>query len=214
MADVNDLGLPPDEAIEIDYNAPEPGSFPPSLYPGTYTFLFKLEDDPLDTVEIEGRKYLQVRHIAKTEVQEPSPNDPSTMVTRDVELRFQRVNAYKHPKMANSSLGDLIRSLDLRFSGPMTTQNIVAELRGIEERKSYQAEVGWRTYCKSCEKEVATHPRKKKVKEGSQVAWPKGADGRFTDMAECPGCHSKMFGNAEVVRYKLPTAEASFSSGR
>ncbi len=203
MPDINALGLPPEEAVDIDYNAPEPGSFPPQLYPGTFQFLFKLEDDPLDTVTIQGNKYLQIQHIAVTQVQD---TDPATgeQIAHEVALRFQRVNDYKHPKVPNSSLGDLIRALDLHFTGPLTRGAIIAELQGISERRSYTAEVGWRVYCKACEMEIATHTRKKRVKAGEQVAWPKGADGRFIDMAECPKCHTKMYGNAEIVRYKLP----------
>ena len=145
MPDINDLGLPPDEILDpIDYDAPEPGSFPPQLSVGSYTFIFKLEDDPFSTVEItqedgiSKRRYLQINHIAKTEIQEKVGEE---MVPKNVELRFQRVNFYKHPKMSNSSAGDLLRALDMRFTGPMTSQLIATELQGISERKSYTADV-------------------------------------------------------------------------
>ena len=220
MPDINELGLPPDEILEpIDYEAPEPGSFPPSLKPGTYTFLFKLEEDPLDTVEItleDGitkRKFLQIQHIAKTTVQEPNPEFNGETVDREVELRFQRVNFYKHSKMANSSAGDMIRAMDLRLTGALTPQLIVNELRAIEERRSYQAEVGWRVYCKADEIEIATNTRKKRIKAGEQVAWPKDKDGHYCEMAECPKCHSKMYGQAEIVRYKLPHSENGNGNG-
>lgn len=211
MPDINELGLAPEDVGPIDYDAPESGSFPPQLNVGTFTFVFNLEEDPFDKVEITGedkvkRPYLQIQHIAKTEIQEPSPADPNLMIPKEVELRFQRVNTYKHSKMPNSSFGDLMRALNIRFSGVVTPQVIEQELRQIDGRVSYQAEVGWRAYCKTDEIEISTSARKKKIKSGDQAAWPKDANGNFLEMAECPKCKTKMYGNAEIVRYKLPQA--------
>lgn len=212
MPDINSLGLPPEEVGQIDYDAPEPGAFPPSLKVGSYTFIFKLEEDPFDTVEIEcedhiKRKFLTISHIAKTEVQEVAENGDPTM--REVELRYQRVNFYKHSKMTNSSAGDLIRALNIRFTGSVTAQAVEQELRAIEERRSYLADVGWRAYCKNCEVEISTNARKKRIKAGDQVQWPKDKTGNYVEMAECPKCHTKMYGNAEITRYKLPAAEGA-----
>jgi len=215
MPDINELGLPTDDVVEIDYDAPEPGSFPPQLYPGEFVALFKLEDDPFTTVEIapvEGqpkRKYFQVNHIAVITHQVPSSEDPSLMIDEEVSLRFQRVNAYKHPKMSNSSLGDLIRALNLRFSTTPTPEVIASELRQVDGRATYSCEVGWRAYCKDCEIDISTHARKKKVKSGDAAAWPKGADGQYEPQAACPKCHKKYFGNAEIMRYKLPSETAT-----
>jgi len=214
---INDLGLPPEEVGEIAWDAPESGSYPPQLYPGDYTFIFKLEEDPYARVEIEcedliKRKFLQIMHIAKTEVQEPVPDKPGEFATHEVALRFQRVNFYKHSKMHNSSAGDLIRSLRIRFTGGLYPEPIDQELRAIEERRSYLAEVGWRAYCKSCEIEISTHPRKKRIKSGDQVAWPKNGDGRYVEQAACPKCNTKMYGNAEIMRYKLPEPHTTVPS--
>lgn len=208
MPDINDLGLPPEEVGSIDYNAPEPGSFPPQLNPGNYRFVFHLEEDPWDTVLIEGRKYMQVVHKATTTLQGAAANN-GMGGEQEIELRFQRVNFYKHPAMANSSAGDLIRALNLQVTGGLTPQAVASLFQSVDGRASYDAEVGWRVYCKDDEIEVSTHARKKKIKAGEQVPWPKGADGKLLEQATCPKCKRRMFGNAEIMRYKLPGAEAS-----
>lgn len=203
MPDINELGLPPEEVGVVDYDAPESGTFPPSLPAfSRHSFIFELEDDPFSTIEIDGKKYLAVAFKARTTV-----TDPQTQESREVDLRYQRVNFYKHPKVPNSSAGELIRALGLRFSGPLSPQLIAQEFQQISGRATFTGEVGWRAYCKGCELEIATHTRKKRVKEGKQVEWPR-ENGQLPEQAACPKCGSRYFGNAEVVRYILPTAAA------
>lgn len=214
MPDINDLGLPPEPVGDIDYNAPEPGSFPPQIKPGTYSFVFHLgpvadapASDYFDTVEIEDppksgqkRKFLQVLHHATTTVQRTNP-ESGEVVNDDVTLNYQRVNFYKHPKMPNSSAGDLIRALDMRVEGALTPQAIAELFKSVDGRRSYLAEVVWRMFCQTCDRTVSTAPRKKK----GDVPWPKAnQNGDLPEMAECPQCHQKKFAQAEINRYKLP----------
>jgi uncharacterized protein with PIN domain len=102
--------------------------------------------------------------------------------------------------MPNSALGDLIRSLGIHIEGALTPAVIASTLRGIDGRSTLKAEIGWRVYCKPCNQTISTHPRKKK----GDVAWPRAADGQYEELVSCPKCGAKNFGNAEVVRHKLP----------
>ena len=199
--DINDLGLPPEEIAAIDYDAPEPGQFPAMVYPGTYQFTFKLAEDPFDAVEIEGKKYLQVVYSATATVRaEDTPGGEPGGDPVEVSLNYQRVNAYKHPKMSNSSLGDLIRALGLKLQGALTPQLIANTLKEVDGRAQFTGEVGWRAYCKSDEHTISTNPRKKK----GDTPWPRTADGKPELQAQCPKCKQKMYGNADIVRHKLP----------
>ena len=213
MPDINDLGLAPEPVGEIDYNAPEPGAFPPQLTPGTYSFVFHLgpvadspASDYFDTIEIgdeagNKRKYLQVLHHASTTVQH-SNSATGEVINDEVTLNYQRVNFYKHPKMPNSSAGDLIRALDLRLEGALTPTAIAELFKGVDGRRGYTAEVIWRAFCKTCNTTVSTAPRKKK----GDVPWPAAVNGVLPEMATCPQCKQKKFGQAEISRYKLPQA--------
>lgn len=220
MPDISELGLPPEPVGDIDYNAPELGSFPPPIKPGRYTFVFHLgpvpdapSSDYFDTVEIEDppksgqkRKYMQVLHHATTTITKPSPDDPSLIVNEDVVLTYQRVNFYKHPKMANSSAGDLIRAMGLVVTGPLSPQAVANLFQEASGRVSYEAEVLWRIYC--CDHNVSTQPRKSK----GDTPWPKAVNGELPEMAECPVCHQKKYAQPEISRYKLPTNQVQGQS--
>lgn len=195
MPDINDLNLADEAVGEVDYDAPESGSFPPTLKPGEYEFVFKLEDDPYDTTKVEGRDYLQINHKAGYE------HDG-----QDRELRFQRASFYKSEKMPNSRAGDLFRSLDVRINGPLTRSAVRDALAEVDGRARFWAEVGWRRYCKTCDIEVSTNPSKKKVRDGKQVAWPRDGQGEFEELVACPKCGAKGYGREEITRYKLPKA--------
>ena len=192
MTSIDELNLAPDALGEIDYNAPEPGAFPPSIQPGTFDFQFKLEEDPYSTVKIQGKDYLQVAFIAV-----PAEGQP---------LRFQRASFYKHEKMPNSMAADLIRSLGVRIAGPLSKDTIDNAFKDAEATgKHFRGEVAWRSYCKACDKTVSTHPRKKK----GDMAWPRDVEHNPVMLATCPGCGSKNYGRADIVRFKLPESEQS-----
>lgn len=209
MPDISDLQLPDEPVPEIDYAAPDTGAFPPMVKPGMYEFLFHLPEstsDQFDKVEIKPPTlapgvYLQVNHEAEALRDSQGNAVPATSSGDQPKLRFQRVSTYKHPKMPNSSFGDLVRALGLHIDGPLTPTTIASTLRSIDGRSTYIGEVGWRSYCKSCDQTVSTHPRKKK----GDAAWPRNAEGGYEEMVACPKCGQKSYGNSEIVRYKLPT---------
>lgn len=226
MPSIEDLGLPPEPVGEVDFNAPEPGSFPPQLKVGTYNFVFHLgpqdgasDSDCWNVVERgeQGQpkgKFLEVVHHATTTIEVPDPANPNEKVAADVSLNYQRVNFYKHPQMPNSSGGDLIRALNLRVDGPLTTQAVANLFKQVDGRASYRADIGWRVYCKSCQLEINTHARKKKIGRGEQVQWPRDPQTKeYTEQAECPKCHQKYYGNAEIVRYLLPHGQEASGNG-
>ena len=208
MPDISELNLP-DEAIpDIDYNAPEPGSFPPQIAPGVYEFMFHLPEkgsDCFDKQTVEGKDHAVFVHEA-----EALRNSKGEAVTANADgkqplLRFQRASTYTHVKMPNSMLGDLLRSLNVHIDGPLTLHAVADALAAIDGRATYKGEVGWRSYCKSCDQTVSTHPRKKK----GDAAWPRTAEGQYELTATCPKCGNKSYGNAEIVRYRLPERERS-----
>jgi hypothetical protein len=205
MPNIEDLGLAPEPVGSIDYDAPESGSFPPQLEPfHVYPFVFHLEDDPWDTQEVDGRKYLQVGFKASTTVQDQEGS-------HEVELRFQRASFYKSPKMTNSFAGELIRSLDLRVTGNLTAQGISNLFQEADGRRSFLGEVSRTAYCKGCEIEISTHARKKRIKAGEAAPWPKNDDGGYPLDAACPKCHTRYMGRDAIANYKLPQANGNGS---
>ena len=189
---------------EIDWDAPEAGSFPPGVAPGSHEFVFHLrEDEPFDTVVIPkegGKPYLSV--IFDAEVTDSG--DPK-------KVTYQRVNTYKHKKMAISSAGELLRSLSLRpASNPPSNREIVELLQGASGRAKGRGEVAWRFYCKAHNLTICTSPRKRKgVKD---TAWPRNTDGTFQLAVQCPKCgeHSpKQFGREEFVNFFSPSGETN-----
>lgn len=212
MSDIGDLGLPDEPLPEIDYVAPEPGSFPPAIAPGTYEFLFKLPEaasDRFDVQEIKPPKenpgrYLQVNYNPEVlRDSQGNPVPPRDNGSQPV-LMFQRASAYKHPKRPNSGLGDLIRGLGQRIEGALTPSTVAATLASLDGRATFTADVAWRMYCKGCQHTVSTSPRTKK----GETAWPRGGDGHYESPTSCPTCGNKQFGNAEIVRIRLPKGGA------
>lgn len=203
--DVNELNTPGEDMGEIgaiDYDAPEPGSFPPTVKPGTYKGLFKLaETDPFGTVEVEGKKYLQVTHSASIDVNGEAK-----------EINFLRASWYQSEKMRamnppmNSAAAELTRALGIRLEGKLTPERWKDALRQADGRVQFTADYGWELYCRNCsETTVSTTPNKKK----KQVLWPKNAQGEWEPTVRCPKCSSAAaFGNVRLVRYHLPDKQA------
>jgi RNase P subunit RPR2 len=195
---INDLDLTPESVPEIDWEAPESGSFPPQIWPGIHEFAFALAEDgdgPFGVAEIQGQKCLEVTFSAITE------NDQHD----EVALNFQRATTFLNQAMRaahlNHKVGELIRSLGMKIEGPMTKEKIGDALNEASAaRQHFHAEVEWRRYCKSCETTVSTHPRKKK----GAVAWPRDADKRPELIVACPTCGDKGYGEARITRFKLP----------
>jgi hypothetical protein len=202
--DINDLQLSDEPVGEVDYDAPEAGSgFPPTVAPGVHDFLFKLEDDPFESFEKDGRKYLQVNHRAVF-----STENPENGSIEEHELRFQRASFYQSQRMKqarmNAKASDLIRALGVRVEGPLSPSVAVGLFKEADGRGHYRAQVEWRRYCKGCETTVSTRPNKKK----GDTPWPRDAKGALELIVECPKCHEKGYGNAEISDYKLPGSGA------
>ena len=201
MPQLDDLNLNEESVPEVDWDAPESGAFPPSVPPGVHDFTFKLGDDPWDAFEKDGKRYLQVTYGAVT-----------TVEGTERTLNFQRASTFLNDAMRkagmNHMVGELLRSLGFKISGPLTKEAIADALtQANAEGKHFRGEVGWRRYCKPCDQTVSTQPRKKK----GDVAWPRGANG-FELVVACPKCGDKAYGNAEITRFKLPEAVSTVAS--
>lgn len=179
--------------IEIDYNAPEPGSFPPSVEPGTYKLIFKLADkDPFSMGPIPdpgGAMCLKVK-IAPEVITDGGATK---------RIAFQNISTFKTPKMPNSSVADLLRALDIRLDRA-TVANIRDVLIAASGQKSFRAQVGWEAYFKDTQTSVSTAPRKSR----GDLPWPKNAEGKFEMMATNPATAEKAFGRERILRYLLP----------
>ena len=190
-----------DEPIEVDWNAPEAGQFPPIAAPGTYDFVFRLrEDEPFGSVEIQGRKYLTVVFDADVQV-----NGESKILT------YQRVNAYKHEKVALASIAELARSLSLRpEANPPSNRDWIETFQSASGRARGKAELSWRYFDKATGITFSTSPRKRKNPSGTKVkdtAWPRNADGTFADTVQASD-GTKHYGQAEFIRFFSPAANA------
>lgn len=198
------LGELNDEPIEVDWAAPEAGQFPPIAAPGTYDFVFKLrEDEPFEAREIQGSKYLGLTF------------DADVLVNGDTKtLTYQRVNAYKHEKVAMSSMDELARSLGLRYqSNPPSNRDRIETFQSASGRARGKGELSWRYFDKATGITYSTSPRKRKNQAGVKVkdsAWPRQADGTFSDTVTASD-GSKHYGQAEFIRYfsQPATAEAT-----
>lgn len=196
MASINDLDISGMEPVpEVDWSAPESGAFPPALTVGVHEFAFALADDPFNTQEIQGKKYLQVTYSATATLEDGSERT----------LNFQRASTFQNDAMKkaglNHMMGELLRALGTRIEGPLTPATIADALQqATAERKHFKGEVAWRKYCKACDQTISTAPRKKK----GDIAWPKGADGSYELVVACPKCGEKGYGNAEIIRFRLP----------
>jgi len=190
-----------DEPIEVDWNAPEAGQFPPIAAPGTYDFVFRLrEDEPFGSVEIQGRKYLTVVFDADVQVNGESKT-----------LTYQRVNAYKHEKVALASIAELARSLSLRpATNPPSNRDWVETFQSASGRARGKAELSWRYFDKATGVTYSTSPRKRKNPSGQKVkdtAWPRNADGTFADTVQASD-GTKHYGQAEFIRFFSPAVSA------
>jgi hypothetical protein len=187
--------------VEVNYDAPESGSFPPEVYPGRYDFIFKLDaETPFDKMTVDGKPYLVVNatHSIIT------PEKPE-----GVDVRFQRASFYKHPKMTNSDGGELLRSLGIKPDS-LKPSDIVTALKQADGRARGTAVYGWEAYSKDTKEVISTNPRGKARKDTGKkdMAWPKGADGKYTPTVKFPESGDAAYGRVRVVSYKLPSGSA------
>lgn len=218
MPDLSQLNLNEEATPQVDWDAPEPGSFPPVVRPGTYELRFRMpesQSDWFDAQEIETvkgdpnskRKFLQINYNPEV-VADVKGNAIPPLEGSDKQpvLMFQRANFYRSEKMVkanmNSSGGDLLRGLGLRLTA-VNPEAVRDALASVDGRVQFKAEVGWRCYFKSSDLTVSTFPSKSR----GEVAWPKNAQGDFLDMAVNPKTGEKGYGQAQIIRVKLPTSK-------
>ena|SRR2546422_6991647 len=194
--------------VEVDWSAPEAGQFPPIAAPGSYEFVFHLrEDEPFGAVEIpanSGHKHLVVVFDADVLVNGESKT-----------LTYQRVNTYKHEKVALSSASELARSLNLRpASNPPTNRDWIETFQAASGRARGRGELAWRFFDKATGITYSTSPRKRKSPTGAKVkdtAWPRNDNGTFSDTITASD-GTKHYGQAEFIRFFSPAATADSAS--
>jgi hypothetical protein len=178
---------------------------PPRLVPGVYEFRFVLEEnEPFGetTWEKNGKHFCEVRHkaIITHTLQDGSQEE--------VELRFIRANNFVNDAMRKykmqSSIANLIRSLNIRFDGPATWSMIKDELRTADGRAYGKLVLGWRARFPGTETVVSTSAR---VKKG-EIAWPK-KDKQYELMATDPVNGQKAYGRENVQNYLLQEAPSA-----
>jgi len=207
MTEANIDELNDDLLGEVDYDAPEPGSFPPRIQPGIYDFKFELEDEPFGQTswEKDGKTFYEVRHKATITV---TKEDGSR---EDITLRFIRANFFYNDAMKkagmNSSAGDLLRSLGIVIKGGISRSVLEQSLREADGRSHGRASFGWRVKFDGTKTVVSTAPRKKK----GEVAWPKDNQGNFLPMATDPKSGQKAYGRENLLRYLLPISPVGAS---
>lgn len=200
MADIEELLASltvEQEADEIDWDAPEAGSFPPQVYPGRHRFMFALDPQtPFDTQEYEGKRYLRVNFTAK--VQLPEKSEP-------VDVRFQRANMIKFEGRPNHDVGELLRCLGVRTedSNPRT---IITALQQADGRASGEAVFGWEAFAKDTNERITTNARSRPNKKTGKldIPWPKGADNKYLLTVKFPESGDTVYGRERIVSYKLP----------
>ena len=199
--------LSEEQEVTVDWNAPEAGQFQPIAKPGSYEFVFKLrEDEPFGSIEIQGQKYLSITFDADVLVG-----------TETKTLTYQRVNVFKHEKVAMSSAAELARSLNLRpADNPPTNRDWIETFQEGSGRARGRGELSWRFFDKATGITYSTSPRKRKQgKDGPKVkdtAWPRNADGTFADTVTASD-GTKHYGQAEFIRFFSPAATADAANG-
>ena len=195
---------------DINFNAPEPGAFPPAFAPTggkdnpPKTFLFHLnEQEPFGVVEIQGRKWLSVNFTATVDVN-----------GTERKVNYQRANTFKNDKMNNSSVGELIRALNLqevyeqnRHETGDFNQAVINTLQQADGRAAGLADFGWTVAFKGANvvyKTSATKDRKRTRPEGYDTKpWPRNADGTFMPTVADPATGEEKYGNLEITRFRI-----------
>lgn len=194
---IDNLNLENDEIIgEINWEAPERGTFAPRLEPGsTHLFTFELEDEPWIEREYDNKPIKGIQFKATTTYTDASGEEKETT------LRFQQAEFFKTQKMVekrvNSDAEELMRSLSMRLD-KMTWDNIRQAFKEADGRAKFTAVIGWRAYSKEDKLSYRTHPRGK-----NDLPWPKGADGKFEHTVKFPSGETAV-GREEIAIYKLP----------
>jgi|SRR6267142_226556 len=213
MPDLSELNLTEESMPQVDWDAPEAGSVPPSITVGTYLFAFHMPKDSKDWFDgqkvdvnknIKGApekiiNFLKINYEAqaigdKDGTLFAAPEDGSELPT----LKFQNASFFKTEKMLISFAGELMRALGLRLTGAFTPEAIKDALSTVDGRVNFYGEVKWEAYFKSDGTRFSTSPNKKK----GDLPWPKDQEGKFTLTVENPTTGQKAFGRAIIQRVK------------
>ena len=206
LDDVLSQLLPEEVPADIDFNKPEPGAFPPAFKPSQQSFVFRLPenaDQQFEVATIAGRKCLQVNFLAVV-----------TIEGREAKIPFQRANTYKTDKMDNSSIGNLIRSLELKEAYEQNLAEtgdvnaaIVRTLQAADGRAVGLADFGWSAAFKDSLTVFATRTTKtivpKKAGGYTIQPWPRDAQGAYTATVADPATGSEKYANLEIVRFRI-----------
>lgn len=187
--------------VEVNYDVPESGAFPPQVYPGRHDFIFQLaEEGAFGKIEVEGKPYLNVTFTALVQV----PDKPEP-----VKVNYCRASFYKHPKMSNSDGGELLRCLGLKPDS-LKPSDIVASLKQADGRARGTAVFSWEAYSKDTKEVISTAPRKKPRKDSGKVdiPWPKGVDGKYEMVVKFPESGDAVYGRERIASYKLPSGNS------
>lgn len=209
MPRLDELNLTAEAVPQVDWDAPEGGSAPPSVGPGNYTLLFKMPEDRNNwfdkiTVDVGNgvqKEFLQINYnpqvIGNHEGQPFTPEPGQELPT----LMYQRASFFKSDKMLISSGAELLRALGERLTGDMSPQAVEQALERVDGRATFKGDVIWRAYFKSTGTTVSTSPRRK-TKKGPELPWPKAADGSPELSVVNPKNPNdkKQFGRAEITR--------------
>ena len=218
MPRLDELHLDEGATPQFDWDAPEQGQQPPAVYPGLYTLLFKMPDEPadwFDTQDVEmvkgnpqtKRSFLVLNcrplviasHASRDAEGQPVPLDASS--GQPIQLPPQRVSFFRNDRMMISRAGELLRALGIRLEGDISKQ-IEQALQQVNGRVNFMAEIGWRTYFKNGDVTVSTHNRKKK----GELPWPRTADGTPELLATNPKTNEKQYAYPEIMSIPAPHA--------
>lgn len=216
MPELSSLGLNDDAAPQIDWDAPPPGMTPPPVTPGNWWLKFVMPEKHEDwfdgvertqrdaqgkPIETTKKKYLEVTiepEIIADNQKRPVANEDGS----PIKLGPQRFNTFLSGKMRIHRLAELLRGCGVRLEGSIVNQidEVCKQLNG---QATFEAEIIWRTYFKSTDTTISTHPRGKK---SGELPWPRQADGSWELMATNPATGEKAYGYAEIASIKMPTA--------
>lgn len=191
---------------DINFNAPEPGAFPPAFKPSTQTFVFHLPEDTdrqFEVATIAGRKCLQCNFNVTVNV---DGNDRKVM--------FQRANTFKTDKMDNSSIGNLIRSLELKDAYEQCLAEtgdvnaaIMRVLQAADGRAAGSADFGWSAAFKESLTVFRTSTNKtiapKKAGGYTIQPWPRDSQGAYCATVADPASGREKYPNLEIVRFRI-----------
>jgi hypothetical protein len=198
--------LQPEEVpLEVNINAPDPGARPPAIKPtNNVPFRFVLNAEKPTELIRDGR-HVQINFTAVIDVPKADGG------TYEKEVRFQKADTFKGDWMDNCSAFDLIRSMHLEraFHENMAScgdarKAIVATLLAADGMIG-RADFGWTARFSESQLTYRTGQAKRYTNKGGWTtdAWPRNADGTYTDTVSDPATGEEKYPNLEVIRFRI-----------